>query len=136
MKKLNKKGFTIVELVIVIAVIAILAAVMIPTFSGMVEKAEESNALSTAKNAYTSILYSVEDGDIAVDGKIDAYIKVDNYYFSVDGGELKMVVAPADGILSDTAVDTEAWEKATNIEDLPSNVTAYLYSAAVADEDA
>ena len=39
MKKLNKKGFTIVELVIVIAVIAILAAVMIPTFSGIIEKA-------------------------------------------------------------------------------------------------
>ena len=32
MKNLKKKGFTIVELVIVIAVIAVLAAVLIPTF--------------------------------------------------------------------------------------------------------
>ena len=39
MKKLNKKVFTIVELVIVIAVIAILAAVLIPTFSNVIEKA-------------------------------------------------------------------------------------------------
>ena len=38
MKNSNKKGFTIVELVIVIAVIAILAAVLIPTFSGLVKK--------------------------------------------------------------------------------------------------
>ena len=38
----NKKGFTIVELVIVIAVIAILAAVLIPTFSGIIAKANES----------------------------------------------------------------------------------------------
>ena len=39
MKNTNKKGFTIVELVIVIAVIAILAAVLIPTFVGLVNKA-------------------------------------------------------------------------------------------------
>ena len=43
MKKSNKKGFTIVELVIVIAVIAILAAVLIPTFSGLVKKANLSS---------------------------------------------------------------------------------------------
>ena len=34
----NRKGFTIVELVIVIAVIAILAAVLIPTFSSLTQK--------------------------------------------------------------------------------------------------
>ena len=36
--KRNKKGFTIVELVIVIAVIAILAAVLIPTFSSLIRR--------------------------------------------------------------------------------------------------
>ena len=35
MKRNNKKGFTIVELVIVIAVIAILSAVLIPSFGGV-----------------------------------------------------------------------------------------------------
>ena len=54
MKKMNKKGFTIVELVIVIAVIAILAAVMIPTFSGIVDRAKNSAALQEVKNAYTA----------------------------------------------------------------------------------
>lgn len=53
MKKWRKKGFTIVELVIVIAVIGILSAVLIPTFSDVIKKAEESAALQTAKNAYT-----------------------------------------------------------------------------------
>ena len=42
MKKSNKKGFTIVELVIVIAVIAILAAVLIPTFSNLIKRANLS----------------------------------------------------------------------------------------------
>lgn len=39
MKKLSKKGFTVVELVIVIAVIAVLSAVLIPTFSSLTKKA-------------------------------------------------------------------------------------------------
>ena len=38
----NKKGFTLVELVIVIAVIAILAGVMIGTFASVVKKAKKS----------------------------------------------------------------------------------------------
>ena len=51
MKNTNKKGFTIVELVIVIAVIAILAAVLIPTFASIVKKANLSNDKSFVRNA-------------------------------------------------------------------------------------
>ena len=40
--KNSRKGFTIVELVIVIAVVAILAAVLIPTFSSLIQKANLS----------------------------------------------------------------------------------------------
>lgn len=46
----NKQGFTIVELVIVIAVVAILAAVMIPTFSGIFKRANISSDIQTARN--------------------------------------------------------------------------------------
>jgi len=53
---MNKKGFTIVELVIVIAVIAILAAVLIPTFAGVVSKADDSSALQTARSTLTNAL--------------------------------------------------------------------------------
>ena len=42
MRNTNKKGFTIVELVVVVAVIAILAAVLIPTFSGIIDRANQS----------------------------------------------------------------------------------------------
>lgn len=72
----NKKGFTIVELVIVIAVIAILAGVMIPTFSNVIEKADASArnqiAASAYKDAYASALadgkVNEEDTDIVADG--------------------------------------------------------------------
>ena len=53
---MNRKGFTIVELVIVIAVIAILAGVLIPTFSNIVTKAQDSKALQEAKNIHTAYI--------------------------------------------------------------------------------
>jgi len=49
----SKKGFTIVELVIVIAVIAILAAVLIPTFSNLVKKANQSADIQAARQMNT-----------------------------------------------------------------------------------
>ena len=52
----NRKGFTIVELVIVIAVIAILAAVLIPTFAGVISKANESAALQKATSTMKATL--------------------------------------------------------------------------------
>ena len=85
MKKLNKKGFTIVELVIVIAVIAILAGVLIPTFATVVTKAEESKAMQEAKNAYELYL-----SDYVVEGaEKNFYIKANGYYFQVENGQFK-----------------------------------------------
>ena len=46
----SRKGFTIVELVIVIAVVAILAAVMIPTFATIIKRANISSDIQTARN--------------------------------------------------------------------------------------
>ncbi len=96
MKKTNKKkGFTIVELVIVIAVIAILAAVLIPTFNNVVEKANKSAALQEARNAYTELLVLDPDANISVLNKVDAYIKSGNYWFEVNEGKLTETTAPA-----------------------------------------
>ena len=55
MKNLKKKGFTIVELVIVIAVIAVLAAVLIPTFVNLTRKANISADTVLVKNLNTSL---------------------------------------------------------------------------------
>ena len=59
MKRSNKKGFTIVELVIVIAIIAILAAVLIPTFASLIAKANLSNDQQAIRNMNTSLAVQV-----------------------------------------------------------------------------
>ena len=64
MLKTKKKGFTIVELVIVIAVIAILAAVLIPTFASVINNAEESTAMQACKSAYSEYLSDYGKGKV------------------------------------------------------------------------
>ena len=63
----SKKGFTVVELVIVIAVIAILSAVLIPTFGTLINKANESALQQNLTNAYTEYIIDSEGGYMAKD---------------------------------------------------------------------
>jgi len=90
MKKTKKRGFTIIELVIVIAVIAILAAVMIPTFSNVVEKANQSAALENARNAYTTYL-AADETDITEVTSKTICIKSGDYYVHVTNGSCAIV---------------------------------------------
>ena len=86
MKKNNKKGFTIVELVIVIAVIAILSAVLIPTFGGIVDQANESSRDQKAKNALTNYMITADAAALA--GGVNGFIVIDGYYYVVTDNNL------------------------------------------------
>ncbi len=74
----RRKAFTIVEIVIVIAVIAILAAVMIPTFSGIIKRANISAdvQLSASMNTQLSI-YKAEGNKIETEADLINALKSD-----------------------------------------------------------
>ena len=67
----NKKGFTIVELVIVIAVIAILAAVLIPTFAGIINKAHESADIQAVRQMNTALAVDAVTNETDIFGVYD-----------------------------------------------------------------
>ena len=67
MRKSNKKGFTLVELVVVIAIIGILAAILVPTMMNYVKKARLKTANANAKLIFTTC--NNQAADLIADGE-------------------------------------------------------------------
>ena len=118
MARLNKKGFTIVELVIVIAVIAILAAVLIPTFSGVIQEANASSAQQGAANIYK--LYLAD--------KADEQSFTDTIVIRVGSGADAQYIGYKDGVMNKT-VYTTADAAATGALSVASGATYTLVTA-------
>jgi len=79
----TRKGFTTVELVIVIAVIAILATVLIPNFANLIDEANESAALQEANIVYQRWLIgnaasASSDTTLAIVTSEGVYLVLDN----------------------------------------------------------
>lgn len=56
MKKLNKKGFTLAELLIVVAIIAVLVAISIPIFTAQLNKAKYAADEANARSIYSEMV--------------------------------------------------------------------------------
>jgi type IV pilus assembly protein PilA len=64
-KKKAQKGFTLIELMIVVAIIGILAAVAIPAYSDYTTKAKVQEGVSLASPAMTAVGVACSDGTLA-----------------------------------------------------------------------
>lgn len=63
MKKTNKKGFTLAELLVVVAIIAVLVAIAIPIFTSQLEKSREAVDAANIRAAYAEVVSNKVSGE-------------------------------------------------------------------------
>lgn len=71
-KMKNKKGFTLMEMLIVVAIIAILIAIAIPTFASSLNKARVATDEANIRSGYASVMVKVLDPDNTPTGNTGA----------------------------------------------------------------
>lgn len=67
-KRKSEKGFTMIELILVIAILGIISAMLVPSFIEMSKKAKLTTDVSTAKTLQRTIdVYNVQPGVTVID---------------------------------------------------------------------
>jgi type IV pilus assembly protein PilA len=91
----KKKGFTLIELVVVISMILIFAGFLIPKFAGYQSRAKDTKAVNTAKQIQSAALssYSEMDGkfvEASVDTSVSELTGAESAKSAMDAGVLKV----------------------------------------------
>ncbi len=116
MKKMNNKGFSLVELIIVIAIMAILAGAIAPALIRYIDKSRKSNDVTSGKAIKTAIESAMTDEDIFA------------YLTSADDGKVVTITITPGQATSDgedkEAKDSGAIkiEGATKSDDMPTDI--------------
>lgn len=95
-KMKNKKGFTLMEMLIVVAIIAILIAIAIPTFASSLNKARVATDEANIRSGYASVMTAI--------------LTDDNYNVEVGTADDKTFVLNKDGSATEAANSSGAYE--------------------------
>ena len=127
MKK-NNKGFTLAELLIVVAIIAVLVAIAIPVFTTQLEKSKEGTDIANLRSAYAAGQVAAMtgwNGSTSVGGSFTL-----KYNPNVDGSLDSAGIAIGQGTATDGKADTSAltgvvkYSTGTNVKGYKIEVTA------------
>lgn len=110
--KNNKKGFTLVELIVVLVILAILAALLIPALTGYIKKAKEKSVIAETRQAVMA-----------------AQTLVDEKYGTISLGASTTIEVTTKADAADTA--TKIYVKTSEIETLAELTAGTVKSATV-----
>ncbi|MDO4499911.1 MAG: prepilin-type N-terminal cleavage/methylation domain-containing protein [Erysipelotrichaceae bacterium] len=79
---MNKKAFTLAELLIVVAIIAVMVGVSIPVFSNQLEKNREAKDLANIRSAYAKIMVQLANSETVDPIEVELTQKVDYWQFN------------------------------------------------------
>lgn len=103
MKKINKKGFTLVELLAVVVILAVLLIIAVPSVSRVLNASQESaardNATMIAKAVETCIMAENTNGQTCNTTKLASYLE----------GTVPDGVEVVDGVLTKFSVDFKGY---------------------------
>ena len=118
-KEMNNKGFSLVELIIVIAIMAILVGVLAPQYLKYVEKSRQSTDMQNMQSLKTAVEAAVASGDVIG----NAVLETTTSEIKIDTTTLSALNAANAGVTSPIALKSAGW----NVASFTYNVSTYKW---------
>lgn len=106
----TKKGFTLVELIIVISILAVLALILVPSIIGYTKKAKVKTYTLNAKSCYSTLVAQLEAEEI----------------YGKDNSGITLADGVCRGTYSKTGSPTQSGEPVQDVDRISKNLTGAI----------